>query len=260
MAYTPYDWTQNLQHRQEYIRDRLREGSPVVGLSYREGVLLLTMRRTQDKIFEIYDRLMFSGIGHQSDLEALRLAAIDFAHREGFSRSAGDVTAQRVVGVALSPVLKKGFGDFFSNPLVLRAIFAEMGATPQEDVFYLLDFDGEFTLHRGAAVAAGSEKSEEELLRFIEQDCAGNDADLSAALKLALQAWARGRYRGLLKEEAAGEELILGSQPLELLKQELGEGVIEAAVLERNVSRENKFRHLRADEIRPVREELLSGK
>src|SRR3990172_6641918 len=118
MAYTPYDWMQNLQNRREYVQDQLREGSPVVGLSFAQGVLLLTVRRTQEKIFEIYDRLMFSGVGRQADLETLRLAAIDFAHREGFSLSPDDVTAQRVVGVALSPLLKRGFGDFFSHPLV----------------------------------------------------------------------------------------------------------------------------------------------
>ena len=51
MAYTPYDWTQNLPNRQDYLQDRLREGSPVVGLSYDGGIMLLTLRHAQDKIF-----------------------------------------------------------------------------------------------------------------------------------------------------------------------------------------------------------------
>ncbi len=259
MAYTPYDWTQNLQHRQDYAQDRLREGSPVVGLSYGGGVLLLTVRRAQDKIFEIYDRLMFSGVGHQADLETLRLAAIDFAHREGFSRSPEDVTAQRVVGVALSPILKRAFGDFFSHPLVARSLFAELGASPQEDVFYTLDFDGEFYLSRRMSAAAGSRKAEEEMLQRLEEGMREVMPDLSKALELALRAWALGRSRALQKEELEAEEPPASIRdPAGLLREELQHGAVEAAVLERELKRESKFRHLGEEELAPALREVIS--
>lgn len=136
--YSPYDWTQSVQHRRDYVQDRLRVGSPVVGVSFPGGVLLVTVRRGQAKIFDIYERLMFSALGAQSDVESIRLAAVDFAHREGFSRSPDDVTAHRVVGVALSPACKRAFGDVFANPFVIRCLFAELGAAPERDVFYRL--------------------------------------------------------------------------------------------------------------------------
>jgi proteasome alpha subunit len=256
MAYTPYDWTQNLQHRQDYVQDRLREGSPVAGLTYGGGALLLTLRRGQEKIFEIYDRLMFSGVGHQADLESLRLAAIDFAHREGFARSPEDVTAQRVMGVALSPLLKRSFGDFFSHPLVAKALFAELGERPEEDAFYTLDFDGEFSLLRGAAAVAGSRKAEEEMLAHIHAE--PSSLDLAKAVRAALEAWAIGRQRSLLKEETE-EEAGSSAKPAEVLKSELKEGAVEAAVLERAVDRDNKFRHLSEEEIKPALEEALGG-
>ena len=47
--YTPFDFNEALSHRKEYIDDRLREGSPVVGLLWENGLLLLTVRRTQRK-------------------------------------------------------------------------------------------------------------------------------------------------------------------------------------------------------------------
>ena len=78
-----------------------------MGLSYDKGVLLFTVKRTQRKIFEIYDQLMYSAIGNQADVEAVRLAAIDFAHQEGFHRSPDDVSIQRLVGFAISPPLKR---------------------------------------------------------------------------------------------------------------------------------------------------------
>src|SRR5690349_17619232 len=138
MSLTPYDWNQSIQTRSEYIEERLRDGSPVVGLSLPAGVLLVSVHRAHRKIYEIYDRLVFSGIGNQSDVEMMRNAAIDFAHREGFSRSPDDVTAQRLVGSALSPALKKAFGDPFTAPFVFRGLFAELGETQETDAFYAL--------------------------------------------------------------------------------------------------------------------------
>ena len=79
---TPYDFQENLQQRAQYIRNRLRAGSPVIGISYDNGVLLLALKRRGRKVYEVYDRLMFSAIGNQADVENLRLAAIDFAHQE----------------------------------------------------------------------------------------------------------------------------------------------------------------------------------
>src|SRR5579862_3344525 len=105
--FTPFDINEAVAHRKEYVEEGLRSGSPVVGISYEGGLLLLTVRRSQRKIFEIYDRQMFSAIGRQSDIEKVRLAAIQDAHREGFERSPDDVTLQRMIGFTLSPVLKQ---------------------------------------------------------------------------------------------------------------------------------------------------------
>jgi proteasome alpha subunit len=102
-----------------------------VGISYDRGILIFTVKRTQRKVFEIYDKLMYSAIGNQADVEAVRLAAIDFAHQEGFVRSPDDVSIQRLVGFAISPPLKKSFGDTFNTPNVLRAMFAEIGLRPR---------------------------------------------------------------------------------------------------------------------------------
>jgi proteasome alpha subunit len=258
MAYTPYDWTENLQHRRDYVQDQLREGSPVVGVSYRDGILLMTVRRTQDKVFEVYDRLMFSGVGRQADLESLRLAAIDFAHREGFTRSAEDVTAQRVVGTTLSPLLRRGFGDFFSHPLIARAIFAELGMTVADDVFCTLDYDGEFSVHHISAVVAGTKRAEEAMLGALTQHKSDAAPDLPEALRLALQVWPLGRYFGLQKDEGTPESASAPA-PGEVLKEELQQGALEVAVMERNVQRESKFRHLSEAEIAPALQSVLAG-
>ena len=60
-SYSPYDWNESIQQRNEYIEDRLKDGSPVVALTYDGGLLLLSARQTQRKVYEVYDKLMFSG-------------------------------------------------------------------------------------------------------------------------------------------------------------------------------------------------------
>ena len=53
----PYRWIEAIQDRRDYIEDQLRVGSPVVGLTYNEGMVLLTIGRGQRKIFEVHDRI-----------------------------------------------------------------------------------------------------------------------------------------------------------------------------------------------------------
>ena len=37
-SYSPYDWNESIQQRNEYIEDRLKDGSPVVALTYDGGL------------------------------------------------------------------------------------------------------------------------------------------------------------------------------------------------------------------------------
>jgi proteasome alpha subunit len=248
MAYSPYDWNQAIRHRSEYIEERLRDGSPVAGLSYPEGILLLTVRRSQRKLFEIYDRLIFAGIGNQSDLETFRLAAIDFAHREGFARSPDDVTAQRLVGLGLSPALKKQFGDPFGTPFVLRAIYAELSDRREDDLFFMLNYDGEFSSNTRLAVVAGTRAAEERMVELL-QGSVDSIATTEQAVRLALEAWAEGRrhvYRSPDDEEGATPDLA------RFIRDELADGTVEAALLERQTTRESRFRLLSPTDLQPA--------
>lgn len=282
MAYTPYDWQQTLRQKGDYVEDRLLGGSPVVAMGLREGILLLTTRRHQRKIFEIYDRLAFAGLGNPSDLEAIRQQSVDFAHSEGYQRAPEDVSIQRVVGFAISPVLKRFFADPGRAPLVIRGVFAQVGRAPEDDLFYLIGYDGEFTtLHRHAAIA-GAEYAELQMDRVLSgRGSNGGDAgpenmlEREEAIVQALRAWAAGHWaiqvggaaltEGVEGEEEPGEAEELqermegrGGAPSakeldRVLAEALEEGGVrlEAAVLERDPSRERKLRYLSPDELAP---------
>jgi proteasome alpha subunit len=249
--YSPYDFNQSIAHRAEYVEERLKGGAPVVGLSYDGGVLLFTVKRTQRKIFEIYDKLMYGAIGNQADVEAVRLGAIDFAHQEGFSRSPDDVSIQRLVGFAISPPLKRSFGDSFNSPNVLRAIFAEVGSSPERDQFFLLNYDGEFTTHSHFAAIAGSEAAENAMREEWEKQ--SGVPTLEEALKIAAQIWRIGSQDYSRRHDEDDDDSDVSTHNGEdSLQEALKNGSLEAGILERNTPRESKFRLLSEQELKPL--------
>jgi len=196
---------------------------PALAVSLNEGILVLTYRRQARKIFEIYDRLIFTAIGQQSDVESLRMGAVDFTHQEGYNRSEEDVTIQRVVS-ALSEAIKKAFSDFNSAPVVARSLFAEVGPTPEQDAYLTLDFDGDFKTSRKFAVIAGSEETD---IRLSEALSEFNQATSAAkALEELKKAW-----QASLPEDAS-----------------IGDLTPEAVLLSRSSERENRFRVLERSE------------
>lgn len=213
--FTPYDWQEGIGHRAQYVANKLAHGVPVAALSLDEGILVATFRRQTRKIYEIYDLLVFSAIGQQSDIEALRVAAVEFAHREGYSRSEQDVTVQRVVS-GLSQPLKKAFGDFNASPFVARSLFAELGRTPDDDQYYVLDFDGDYSSRKKRCALAGSDEQTAKLGELLAQ-C---PLKLAQALEFLEQRW-----------------------PFE--EGQSADGLrFEAALMDRTTDREARFRHL----------------
>lgn len=145
--YTPYQWQESIGHRAEFVEARLAHGVPVIAVSIEAGILFYTYRRQARKLFEIYDQLAMAAIGQQSDIEAMRIAAIDFAHQEGYARSESDVTIHRVAN-AISGPMKRAFADFSAAPVVARAVFGEVGATPADDRFIMVEYDGDYHVRR----------------------------------------------------------------------------------------------------------------
>ncbi len=257
--YTPFDREEAVGYRKDNVENRLREGSPVVGLAYDGGMLLLTVRRTQRKVYEIYDRQMFSAIGMQTDIETVRVRMIQIAHQEGFERSPDDVTLQRLVGFSLSPSLKQAYGDLFSGvPFVIRALFAEMGRTPESDIFYSLNYDGEFRQFQGAAAIAGTQTAEDKMMDALGESTSRPSRE--DALHKALSAWTVGMREALRSNSRMGQKDDADDfNPLRdvdeadadraFLRDELKTGTLEVGLLERRGARDSRFRLLPASEL-----------
>ncbi|MBA3652280.1 MAG: 20S proteasome subunit A/B [Chthoniobacterales bacterium] len=253
MIEEPYRWVEAIANRREYIETQLGSGSAIVALGCREGILFVTVGQTRQKIFEIYDRIAMGAIGHPGDIERLRMAAIELASAEGFARSAADVSLRRLAHYSLSPVLKTAFEQVYGAPYLARLLFAEVGATPEADLFLRIDYDGAIATNGGNvkaarqdfAVLAGMRQSTDAMESYLQREHQPS-ATMERSLKAALNALARGKAD---LADAGGKA---GSSPDQIAseREAQNETGIEAALLERSAATAIRYRLLTPEELK----------
>ncbi|HEY2615478.1 MAG TPA: hypothetical protein VGI42_07185 [Chthoniobacterales bacterium] len=253
MIEEPYRWVEAIANRGEYIETQLAAGSPIVAVGYRDGILFLTLGRARQKLFEIYDRIAMGAIGHPGDIERLRMAVIELASTEGFTRSAADVSLRRLAYYSLSPILKTAFEQVYGAPYLARLLFGEIGATQEMDLFLRLEYDGAIATNSASVAQAqqnfgalsGTRQSTELMEKFLRAENSSG-ATLERALKIALDAWTVGH---LALGDAGVKELPAREKILSERKERLRAAVIEAAILERNEKIAIRYRQLTDAEI-----------
>ena len=242
MLEEPYRWVEAINNRREYVEDQLASGSPVVGTTYVDGVLLLTATPGPRKLFEVYDEIAFAAVGHPADIEKLRKAVIDIAHVEGFNLSANDVTLQRLVSFGIGPLMKTAFDELFRSPFVARVMMAELNPDGG-DAFFTIDADGSFAQSGGVAAISGSAESAQAMTAQLQT--ASPELPLNQALGAALEVWGLGR----LTLDARNGEVPSAEAMRDFLKGGLQGLTIEAAVLDRERTAKSKFRLLTAEQL-----------
>ena len=256
----PFRFVEAIANRREYIESQIATGSPIAALNYRGGILLFTLGRERQKIFEIYDRIALGAIGHPGDIERLRMTAIELASSEGFTRSSADVSLRRMANYSLSPALKAAFEQVYGAPYLARMLFAELGATNAQNTFLRIDYDGAIqtngaplsrTRHEYAFLS-GTRISAEAMERYLSS-AFRPDLELTDALRVALDAWTVG-FLALGSEKEAPEPPT-DEQRLAAQSEQLAEATIEAAVLEQSAKFAAAYRVLSPEECRSLRPE-----
>jgi proteasome alpha subunit len=255
MIEEPYRWVEAIANRREYIEGQLAPGSPIAALGYRDGILFLTLGQTRQKLFEIYDRIAMGAIGHPGDIERLRMAAIELASTEGFTRSAADVSLRRLVHYSLSPVLKSAFEQIYGPPYLARILFAEVGVHPEDDLFLRVEYDGEIASNGATyararqdfGVLSGTRQSGELMETFLKNKHTPDSFE--AAVDAALDAWSVGH---ILLQTADAKELPEPAAIAQHRREQLATAAIEAAVLERGGSTAIRYRSLADTELRSL--------
>src|SRR3954454_7187300 len=238
MIEEPYRWVEAIANRREYIDTQLAAGSPIAAIGYKDGILFLTLGRSRQKVFEIYDRIAMGAIGHPGDIERLRMAAIELASTEGFTRSAADVSLRRLAHYSLSPVLKTAFEQVYGAPYLARLLFAEIGVKQENDLFLRLDYDGGIATNNATfaqtrqdfAVLSGTQQSTDLMEKYLASEHSAG-ATFERALKLSFDAWIVGH---LALGDAGIQELPARDKITSERKERLKAAGIEAVVLDRD--------------------------
>lgn len=256
----PYRWVEAVGNRRAYLDEQFLQGSPVVGVSFREGILLLTFSKGTPKLYEIYDRIGLGGMGHPADLEKLRFSLLDLAHLEGFNRSPADVTASRLMRYGLAPVIKQAFEEIFKAPYITKLMLAEVGRVQGRDLFLTIDYDGTFQESTDAAALAATPAVQATMTRALQQRASTPLETMQQAFDGALHAWAVGRLAQQALPEA-GHDKETSSTPASAepevpsddrittcLRDTMAGLTLECAVLEREAPGSSAYRRLEAQE------------
>jgi len=256
----PYRWVEAVGNRRQYLDEQFQQGSPVVALSYADGILLLSVSRGTPKLYEIYDRIGLGGMGHPADLEKLRFNILEMAHVEGFNRSPSDVTGSRMVKYGLAPVIKQAFEEVYKAPFIVKILLAELGTKAERDAFITINYDGTFEESKGCAAIASTPAIQADVICALRQNAGLASASLNQAADAALRAWAIGSLAQ--RREKADEEdhkesprASSASSPdttaIEShLRETLIDKIIECAVLERTAPGSSKYRAIKSDELK----------
>jgi proteasome alpha subunit len=252
----PYRWVEAVGNRRTYLDEQFKQGSPVVGLAYDGGLVLVTLSKGTPKLYEIYDRIALGGMGHPADLEKLRFSLLDMAHTEGFNRSPSDVTGGRLVKYGIAPVIKQAFEEVFKAPFILKILLAELGHKPSKDLLLTVNFDGTFEESVGCAALAATPVVQEEMTAFLRRHLSAS-VTLADAVGLALKGWALGdaaQRRSIDDDREAGEAKVVAAEAADgalwtHVRESLHDKTIECAVLDRHQPGSSKYRVLKGDEL-----------
>jgi proteasome alpha subunit len=264
----PYRWVEAVGNRRQYLDDQFQQGSPVVALSYADGILLLTVSRGTPKLYEIYDRIGLGGMGHPADLEKLRFNLLEMAHVEGFNRSPSDVTGSRMVKYGLAPAIKQAFEEVYKAPFIVKILLAELGTKPERDAFLTINYDGTFEETKGCAAIASTPAIQSGVIGSLRQSVELASATFAPAVESALRAWALGSL-AQSKDKEEQEDHKDSSVPSSRtspdaaaiethLRETLADKTIECAVLERNAPGSSKYRSIKPDELKHLLPNFLT--
>ena len=260
----PYRWIEAVANRRTYLDDQFTQGNPLIGVSFTQGILLLTFNRGTDKIYEVYDRIALGGMGHPADLEKLRYTLLDMAHVEGFQRSPSDVTASRLMKNGLAPVIKEAFEEIYKAPYITKILLAEVGPTQDRDHLFSINYDGMFEEQREFGVLVASSSIRETLAQ--EWKTQVPPSSLQAALEVSLRLWG---ISSLLQtdtpssdvEEENGEDVSPTTSVSTIpddeviaswIRETLSKETLECVLLDRESGKMETYRSLTQAELQPL--------
>ncbi len=190
---------QVMKDRADYARKGIARGRSLVALSYSDGILICAENpsHTLRKVSEIYDRIVFAGVGKYNEFDQLRIAGVRHADLKGYSFSREDVDAR-----SLANQYAQILGQIFTHemkPMEVEILVAEIGAESAADQVFHILYDGTVMDERDFSVLGGeADVIAQRLQESYRDELSLHEAVLAAAGALA------------------GPERVLGADDLEV--------------------------------------------
>lgn len=214
---------QMMKDKADYARKGIARGKSMVALEYQDGIVLVAENpsTTLHKLSEIYDHIVFAGVGKFSEFENLRIAGVRHADLKGYVYSREDVTAK-----SLANAYSQTLGNIFTQelkPFEVEIMVAQVGEDNSSNEIYHILYDGTINDEKGYAAMGGQA---DEIRRFLKNN---------------------------YKEDMSLEEAIhLGTKALVALEDRpLDENNLEVAILDRRRER-RKFRRISPEELKEI--------
>lgn len=172
----------------EYAREAVAKGTPAVGLLFKDGVMLVAVKRLTNKlmvpdsinkIFDIDDHISLAVAGMVGDAGELVEAARTLAQNHELQYGE-PIPVKAVVQQLSSAMVRSTRGGF--RPFGVGIIVAGIDANGPH--LYEIDPSGTFVGYKAAVIGKGRVKGFEELLSGYEDDMTEEDAGILAALVL----------------------------------------------------------------------------
>jgi proteasome alpha subunit len=133
---------QVMKDRADYARKGIARGRSLIGMSCDEAILICAENpsRLLRKIYEIYDRIAFAGVGKYNEFDQLRIAGVRSADLKGYAYSREDVD-----GRSLANGYAQSLGNVFTHemkPMEVEILIAEVSNGPDDDRLFHILYDG----------------------------------------------------------------------------------------------------------------------
>ncbi|MBV9463257.1 MAG: hypothetical protein JO317_03415, partial [Verrucomicrobiae bacterium] len=182
-------------------------------------------------------------------------------------RSPEDVSLRRLVNFTISTALKNAFEQVYGSPFIVKLLFAEIGASPEEDYLCTLNYDGAFASvsesharHGSPFTAVGGTKLSEKRMRaYFEKEVGSDKLPLGQALQRAVECWQVGFSTPANADKFERDHFPSAAEMKKQLKDSLKHRQVEAALLRREGQPSMRFQRIDEAEVRKSLKHLVQG-
>jgi proteasome alpha subunit len=177
---------QIFRDKEEYARRGIEKGKDVIAVEYENGIVIVAEnpQKTLNKIYEIYDRIAFAGVGSYQEYEPLRYQGVQATEIKGYTYSREDVHAKWLANI-YSQIIGSAYRQLDMKPLEIEILLVEVGDDiyPKNNIYHLA-FDGRLWEEENFAIIGGRS---EQLREYLQREFRENLTQ-AQALKIATKA------------------------------------------------------------------------